>query len=257
MRLYLLIFTLYLISTVNNNVISKEIGQTEITADGGIEVFQNEKYYVLKENVIILSDSFELRGDEIKIFFNKDLYDIKNIISKGEAILISNMYGINGSSDFLSFDVTTQEIILQGKNSKLISSQMEMISDNSIKVNNSDGNFTILGPDSMLITSEIFIKGYEIEGEFNNNNDQNEIVFLKVKDDKSSYIKINNTEMYSKIAEYNKNNSIIELFTNVKIIKDGETISGDYGFLDTNENSYKVKSGNSNKVKIIISNTDE
>ena len=34
-----------------------------------------------------------------------------------------------------------------------------------------------------------------------------------------------------------------------------EIITGDYGVLDTNKNSYKVSSNNSNKVKVIISNT--
>ena len=63
--------------------------------------------------------------------------------------------------------------------------------------------------------------------------------------------------MYSKKAIYNKKTSIIELFENVKIIRGSEVITGDYGTLDTEKNSYKVKSNNTNKVKVVITNTDE
>ena len=63
--------------------------------------------------------------------------------------------------------------------------------------------------------------------------------------------------MYAKKAIYDKKSSIIELFENVKVIRGNEIITGDYGRLDTDTNSYKVKSNNSKKVKVIISNTDE
>ena len=44
-------------------------------------------------------------------------------------------------------------------------------------------------------------------------------------------------------------------FDSVTIKRGSEIITGDYGILDTNKNSYKVSSNNSNKVKVIISNT--
>ena len=63
--------------------------------------------------------------------------------------------------------------------------------------------------------------------------------------------------MFSKKAIYNEKKSIIELFEDVEIIRDNEKISGDYGILNTEKNSYKVTSKNTNKVKAIISNSDE
>ena len=33
------------------NLSAREIGETEITTEDGIEVYQNEKYYLLKKNV--------------------------------------------------------------------------------------------------------------------------------------------------------------------------------------------------------------
>ena len=72
-------------------------------------------------------------------------------------------------------------------------------------------------------------------------------------------LKIHNedTDMYANIVKYSKESAIIRLENNVKIIRDGETITGDYGTLNTNNNSYKVKSKDSKKVKVIILETDE
>ena len=78
----LIIFCLF--TTILN---ARETGQTEITTEGGIEVYQKEKYYILKENVVIKSDNFNLKADLVKAFFDKDLYDITNIHSKGNVIL--------------------------------------------------------------------------------------------------------------------------------------------------------------------------
>ena len=58
-------------------------------------------------------------------------------------------------------------------------------------------------------------------------------------------------------------NKISKTYGNKKVVRDislsikrgNEIITGDYGILDTNKNSYKVSSKNSKKVKAIISNT--
>ena len=52
------------------------------------------------------------------------------------------------------------------------------------------------------------------------------------------------------------NSSLIELIDDVTIIRDGEKISGDYGTLDTLNNSYKIKSNDQTKVKVIIQNNE-
>ena len=63
--------------------------------------------------------------------------------------------------------------------------------------------------------------------------------------------------MYAKNIKFDEKTSIILLEESVKIIRDGETITGDYGTLDTKNNSYKIKSNNSKKVRVVISNNDE
>ena len=47
MNTILIIFNI--INFISINGISKGIGETEITTDDGIEVFQDEKYYLLKK----------------------------------------------------------------------------------------------------------------------------------------------------------------------------------------------------------------
>ena len=73
---------------------------------------------------------------------------------------------------------------------------------------------------------------------------------------KLSYVKNNDTEMYAKKINFDNDTSIIELIDNVTIIRNEEKITGDYGTLDTKNNSYKIKSNNKSKVKVIIQNNE-
>ena len=255
MKIIIIIILFLLIS--HNSSFSRNIGETEITTEEGIEVFQNEKYYLLKKNVKIESDTFNLTGDLIKIFFEKDLYDIKIIDAVGNVKMVSDSYRIKANGENLVFIVKTEEISLKGLNSNLITEDTDMYSDGTIIVNNITGDFLIEGQNSSLDTEDIFIEGEYIEGNFSNNNENKEINLLNVLDKKIAYIKTDDTEMYSNKINYDKKTSLIELENNVKIIRGGETITGDYGTLDTATNSYKVKSKDSKKVKVIILNQDE
>ena len=252
----IIIIILFLLIS-HNSSFSRNIGEAEITTEEGIEVFQNEKYYLLKKNVKIESDTFNLTGDLIKIFFEKDLYDIKIIDAVGNVKMISESYRIKASGENLVFIVNKEEISLKGLNSNLITEDTDMYSDGTIIVNNITGDFLIEGQNSSLDTEDIFIEGEYIEGNFSTNNENKEINLLNVLDKKIAYIKTDDTEMYSNKINYDKKTSLIELENNVKIIRGGETITGDYGTLDTATNSNKVKSKDSKKVKVIILNQDE
>ena len=252
----IIIIILFLLIS-HNSSFSRNIGETEITTEEGIEVFQNEKYYLLKKNVKIESDTFNLTGDLIKIFFEKDLNEIKIIDAVGNVKMVSDSYRIKANGENLVFIVKTEEISLKGLNSNLITEDTDMYSDGTIIVNNITGDFLIEGQNSSLDTEDIFIEGEYIEGNFSTNNENKEINLLNVLDKKIAYIKTDDTEMYSNKINYDKKTSLIELENNVKIIRGGETITGDYGTLDTNTNSYKVQSKNSKKVRVIISNQDE
>ncbi len=239
------------------NVFSRNSGETEITTEEGIEVFQNEKFYLLKKNVKIESDTFTLFGDKVKIFFDKDLYDIKIIDAVGNVKLESSVYNLYAFGESLVFKVENEEIFIEGINSELITNETSMFSDGIIKVNNSNGKFLINGKNSRMNTQDIFIEGKEIDGIFSTTTEVKDITLLNVYDKEVSYIKTENTDMYANKVKYNKENSLIELENNVKIVRDGETITGDYGTLDTDSNSYKVKSKNSKKVKVIIVENDQ
>ena len=235
--------------------LSRNIGETEITTEDGIEVFQKEKYYLLKKNVEIISDEFELNGDLVKIYFEKDLYDIQELIASKDVNFISSTYNIKGKGEALRFNVQNEQINVTGIESELFLEATEMFSDGSITVDNVVGSFSIKGPNSKLITDEIFITGFVINGILVNKNGTRTISNLEVHDENILNIVTEDTEMFSKKAFYDEEKSIIELFDNVKIIRGSEIITGDYGILDTNKNAYKVSSKNSNKVKAIISNT--
>ena len=246
----------FLIVFVNYKyALGRNIGETEITTENGIEVFQEEKYYLLKKNVEIISDEFELNGNLVKIYFEKDLYDIQELIASTDVNFKSSVYNIKGKGETLTFNIKNEQINVTGKESELFLETTEMFSDGSIAVDNLSGSFAIEGPNSKLISDDIFITGFMINGILVNKNGNREISNLEVEDDNILSIVTEDTEMFSKKAFYDKEKSIIELFDNVKIKRGSEIITGDYGVLDTNKNAYKVSSKNSNKVKAIISNT--
>ena len=251
-----LIFNIIIITLFSFNVIAREIGETEITTEDGIEVFQDEKYYILKKNVNILSDNFKLNAENVKIDFNKSLYDITELNAKGEVNFVSSKFGLNSKSEFFKFEVITEKLRVDGKNSELITNDIEMYSDGYIEVNNLSGDFKLEGLNSKLINESIIIKGEKIDGIFLSIGGQKEITFLNVIDKKISYVKNNDTEMYAKKINFDNKTSIIELINNVVIIRNGEKITGDYGTLDTKNNSYKIKSNNDTKVKAIIQNNE-
>ena len=252
------IFISYLIFIFASwNLLARSAGETEITTDEGIEVFQNEKFYLLKKNVQIISDTFSLSGDEVKVFFNKDLYDITTIYADGKVILNADVNGINAIGNSMEIFLIDEKIIVRGLNSKLYLKNTIMLSDGRIEVNNKDGSFVLTGPNSSMSSEDINITGENIDGQFSTINENREVIKLNVKDEKLSNIKTNDVDMYANKAIYDKKNSIIELFENVKIIRGNEIITGDYGTLDTDTNSYKVKSNNSNKVKVIITENNE
>ena len=247
--LFLIIFFNY------KYAIGRNVGETEITTDDGIEVFQEEKYYLLKKNVEIISDEFELNGDLVKIYFEEDLYDIKELIASTGVNFKSNAYNIKGKGETLKFNIQNEEINVTGEKSELFLETTEMFSDGSITVNILAGSFSIEGSNSKLISDTIYIIGFMINGVLVDKNGTREISNLEVHDENILSIVTEDTEMFSKKAFYDKEKSIIELFDNVKIKRGSEIITGDYGILDTNKNSYKVSSNKSNKVKVIISNT--
>ncbi len=238
------------------NAIAREAGETEITTEDGIEVFQSEKFYLLKKNVKINSDKFILSADDVKIDFDKSLYDITNLEAKGNVNFDSLEFSIKGNGKKLYFVVQNEELKIEGENSKLITENINMYSDGLIEVNNLSGNFSLKGKGSKLISDDIIIEAESIDGIFTNIDNKKQISLLNVVDEKISFVQNKDTDMYAKKINFDYDTSIIELIDDVTIIRNGENIVGDYGTLDTKNNSYKIKSNNQNKVKVIIQNNE-
>jgi len=250
-----LITILLSISTLQQ-LLAREEGQIEITTEEGIEVFQSEKYYLLKNNVIITSDDFQLKANLVKAFYEKDLYDITKIESEGNTLFTSKK-GMSANGEILNFSPQNETISIKGKNSSLIINQIKMFSSDSIFLDNILGTFNIIGENAKLITEDISISGNSIEGKYINVNDTNEVIYLNVEDDKHSNIITSSLNMFSDKAKYNKKENIIELFENVEIERNNETITGDYAIINTLNESYKIQSKNSKKVKLLINNANE
>ncbi len=251
-----IIFKIAIVILFSFNVIARENGETEITTEDGIEVFQDEKYYLLKKNVKISSDNFNLNAKDVKIYFDTSLYDITELNAKGDVNFNSLKFRLSSRSQKLKFEVKIEKLRVDGEKSQLITEDIEMYSDGFIEVNNLNGDFKLEGPNSILSNDSIFIKSEKIHGKFSNNEDKKEIILLNIVDERESYIKNNNTEMYAKKINFDNKTSIIELIDDVIIIRNSEKISGDYGTLDTKNNSYKIKSNNDTKVKVVIQNNE-
>tara|TARA_Y100000590_G_C15503690_1_gene932646 strand:+ start:254 stop:1018 length:765 start_codon:yes stop_codon:yes gene_type:complete len=251
------IIFIFIIFIYFKNINAIGLGETQITAEDGIEVFQKEKYYLLKNNVEIISDNFNLNADTVKAFFDKDLYDIVKLYAEGKVFLNSDKRGISAKGDILEFTLKNEKIKIIGVKSELILNKASMFSDGIIEVNNNKGTFFLNGKNSSLNSENITVKGTIINGEFISLNEVNEVTKLDVQDDKISNIKTNKIDMYSLKAIYDKEKNIIELIDKVKVIRGNEIITGDYGNVDIENNSYKVSSNKASKVKVLITQSDE
>jgi lipopolysaccharide export system protein LptA len=236
---------------------AREIGQTEITTEEGMEVYQKEKYYILKKNVEIESDDFKLTAQEVKAYFEKDLYDITVIYSKGNVIFESNQ-GLKILGNEVDHNIKKEKIDVRGKDSFLKNNDFTMVSDGSIYINNFSGDFKLYGPNSKITTDEIIIIGEDIKGKYVNVDGENIVDILNVKDPTQVNIQTETSNMFAKNAIYNKQENIIELFENVIIIRNNESVTGDYAKMNTVDESYLVKTNNTNKrVKVVIEKADE
>ena len=195
--------------------------------------------------------------ESVKAFFNEGLYDVIQIISEGNVVLTSNK-GMKAIGERVNFNIKDENIIINGKDSILTTNQVEMKSDGTIKVNNLTGLFALKGPKSNLISEDINITGNLIDGKFINIEDVNEVESLYVEDNAGVNIKTDTLDMYALKAIYDKKNNIIELFDKVKVIRDKESIVGDYARINTLDESYKVTSNKSDKkVRVLLKEKED
>ena len=86
-------------------------------------------------------------------------------------------------------------------------------------------------------------------------NNETHVNDVKASDSKEVYIENKDMKSYSKSAIYLKENEVLELFDEVKIIKGTEVTTGDYANINLETNDYSIKSIN-NKVQLLISSDD-
>ena len=232
-KLLFFIFIFTFVKNVNSESIND---QTEITTDGGIQVYQKDKYYELIKNVNIKSKDFTLKAHNVKAYYNKDFYDLVKIIAVG--------------------------------NAKMNTSNGAIIIGNKIIYETIQQKFHIIG-NGKFNNSELTVIGDDIKGNFVKINEKSYVENVEAKDSDHVYIENKEMKSYSKSAIYSKKKDIIELFDSVKIIKNREITTGDYANINmltknysivTNNNpiiinGYQIKS-NDNKAKLFISTTE-
>ena len=157
-------FNIILILFLNLSISARDLGETEITTDDGIEVYQNEKYYLLKKNVKIDSDNFILNADNVRINFKDNLNDITELDAKGRVKFNSSEFKMKGSGESLKFIVKSEKLEIEGRNSELITQDIQMYSNGLIKVNNLSGDFLLFGENSKLINESVTIIANSIDG---------------------------------------------------------------------------------------------
>lgn len=195
---------------------------TVITADDGIEVFQIEKYYNVSKNVDLKSEDFDLKADNLKAYYDKDFYDLIKIIATGEVVIETNEGSII-KGDKVIYEIPDQKFDIMGS-----------------------GNF---------VNESLTIMGEKIIGSFFKVNDETVVKNVEAEDPKTVFIQNKEMKSYSKSAIYSKENEVLELFDNVKIIKGQEITTGDYANINILTNNYTIKSVD-NKVQLLINSED-
>lgn len=209
---------------MSNYIYAEEIKKdsTIITADDGINVYQDKKYYELKNNVKVKSINFDLNADNVLAYYGKDFYDLTKIIATGNA----EIFTPEGSE--IKGDKVIYEI--------------------------QSGNFSISG-NGIFIDKELVVEGDDIKGQIIEINKIKYVKRVEAKDKKKVFIKNKDMKSYSKSAIYTKENEVLELFDEVKIIKKQEVTTGDYANINMETNDYSIRSIN-NKVQLLINSED-
>ena len=219
-----ILLLLFLIDSISTGLRSNENNNysTKITTDGGITLYQNNKYYELVDNVIINSTNFDLNADNVIAYYKVDLYDLIKIIATGKA--------------------------------KIKTSDGAIISGDKIIYEIENGNFKIEG-NGLFKNDKLTVKSKDIKGEIEEINNKKYIKNVEAKDDKKVYIQNQDMKSYSKSAVYSKSNDLLELFDEVEIMKGKEITTGDYATINIKTNNYSIKSIN-NKVQLLLSSEE-
>ena len=228
------------------NPINAIIGYSELLLD-----IIGENLPTLKDDVFAILKSGQTLLSDIKSIFSFDDSENKEL---GELLSSSELqYTLRIS---LTTIIGLSEFIIEEK-SYLENKEMIMASDGLIDLDNTSGKFKIFGMNSQLMANDIKIIGEDIKGRYININGENKIENLQVSDKKQTNIKTETLSMFALKAEFNNKANIIELFDEVKIIRNNEIIVGDYAKINTLDESYKIKSKESKKVKVLLKKNNE
>ena len=116
--------------------------------------------------------------------------------------------------------------------------------------NSTDDSMSIV----KMFKKDKLLKG---SGNYTNVDGKNVVEKLIVEDNTQIFIKTNTLDMFALKAKFDKKNNIIELFNNVKIFRGKELITGDYAKINTLDESYKITSDKTKKVKVLLNQSND
>ena len=108
-------YIIFILLLISNFLYAEEIRNktTIITTDGGIKVYQNEKYYDLLDNVKIDSKDFDLTANNVLAYYDADLYDLTKIIAKKDAEIITSEGAII-KGDEVTYEIKSGKFSIYG-----------------------------------------------------------------------------------------------------------------------------------------------
>ena len=121
--------------------------------DGAVELYHdnNKRLSTYNEGIEVFgieggNASIILSADEVKINFDKSLYDIIELDANGNVDFDSNEFETSGSGNYLNFKVKVEKIRVEGEGSELVTSDVKMFSDGFIEVSNLKGCLLYTSP---------------------------------------------------------------------------------------------------------------
>ena len=87
--------------------------------------------------------NLRLNGNLVKIFFEKDLYDIKELIASTDVNFKSSAYNIKGKGETLKFNIQNEEINVTGEKSELFLETLRCFLMAVLPVDNLAGSFLL------------------------------------------------------------------------------------------------------------------
>ena len=169
-KIFVLIF-LSLFSFSSNGFAEKQndknSSELTVEADDSIELFEKEKYYVAKGNVILKKDGFTLNANFVKAYYEiKDGENVLNkILAKDNVTLTKEKTKATGQ--LMTYNLNNKIAILSGPFQTLTSQSGYVESNEIIKFNDLKNKAEAEGKVKVILSNKTVIRADKINADLN------------------------------------------------------------------------------------------